>query len=157
MNHTSENGYVSDLHYGLVHKPVAVKRGDDKSGCQGRCRQRVGQVGEPASLGLQDKPKSEAVQQAKKDGKSVHFASSAGLTWQQWRRDERRFFMRPIFLALNFIKKIASCLSFPENRLTRLFSSTIRIVMGSQYVRQKRSSRFFSDRRFVFDVTSGGR
>ena len=47
----------------------------------------------------------------------------------------RFFFLRQIFLALRFIfLKMASCL---KKRLTRLFSSTIRTVIGSQFVREK--------------------
>ena len=36
-------------------------------------------------------------------------------------------------------EKISTCLSFPENKLTRLFSSKIRIVIGSQHDRKKLS------------------
>ena len=57
-----------------------------------------------------------------------------------WGRNERPFFLfcRQIFLALSFIgEKKASCEKILENRLTRLFSSTIRNVIRSQYVWEK--------------------
>ena len=49
MDHISEKGYVS-----VVHKPIAVKSGDEHSGCQSRSRQRVGQVEKSTGLGRQE-------------------------------------------------------------------------------------------------------
>ena len=49
-----------------------------------------------------------------------------------------------------FFEKIPSCYIFQENKLTRLFFSTIRIVIGSQCVRKELSIDC------VFEATSGG-
>ena len=58
----------------------------------------------------------------------------------KWGRCERPFFfLRQIFLALIFFCKIAIWSNFPENRLTRLLSSTIRTVIDGQFVREKLS------------------
>ena len=56
-----------------------------------------------------------------------------------WGRNERPFFSRQIFVVLHFLFfwGIASCLNLQDNMLTGLFSSTIRTVIGSQYVREK--------------------
>ena len=62
-----------------------------------------------------------------------------------WGRDERPFFffLRQMFLALNFIffffENSELQTFFEENSLTRLFSSTFRAVIGSQYVRENLS------------------
>ena len=60
----------------------------------------------------------------------------------KWGRIDRPFFFEANVLGsvVQFFVEIgASCSNFPEHRLTRLFSSTIRTVFGSQHVRKKLS------------------
>ena len=76
VDHIPEKRHSSEFHNGEVQKPIE-KKCDVFSGREGPSGQRVGQVVESTGFGLQKKvkPKSDVDQQARKDGRPVHFAS----------------------------------------------------------------------------------
>ena len=77
MDHISRKGYVTDFFPprsgAQAHRH---QRRDGHPGCQGRSRQRMGQVENlPTGLELGESQTQEVFQQAKKDGRPFHCAS----------------------------------------------------------------------------------
>ena len=75
MDQISEKGYLSEFHHGLMHKPIAAKDArkllDARTAVDTEWKKLTHL---PAWDSKKVKPKSEVVQQAKKDGRSVHVA-----------------------------------------------------------------------------------
>ena len=90
---------------------------------------------------MANKMADEAAELGRRRADLVVIGARRNLSGVCWGRKERNFLFEANVLGCEFFlfEKIGSCCNFPENRLTRLFSSTIRTVIGSQYVRKKLS------------------
>ena len=78
MDHISDKGYV--FHHGVVHKPVALKDAMNTSDAKSAVDKEWDTLKNLPTWSVKKvKPWSEVLQQAKKDRRSVHFASFVDL------------------------------------------------------------------------------